>query len=295
MIFSEYYKHVSCYTGDVRLVFEFKDSEHGLLYYTNDNGELIKYFDSPYIVRDRIALSQNPVWNCYKQDFGGRIIVGYKGFWFVCFPSVWSPSVDAIFLIDTVLAREPDLLSNAKSILDFGCGSGVVGIVLSKFSKNLNYLYLLDKNNAAIISSVINTFGNGVNDITHVSWLKTMPQQPVDIGVVTPYYFPIIKNRVSDPLKTIINCGVESARLVNQTAKVSSTTFFIFSSTTEDSFLSSLKYKYDILGELLVPFTLGDNVSSQEFLNVAIGNGMLIEKEDTPFKYWHKIYVCKTI
>ena len=293
MTFSEYYKRVSYYTGDIRLVFEFKSSKEGLLYYINNSGELEKFFDSPYTVRDRIALSQNPVWNCYKQYFGGKIIVGYKGFWFVCLPSVWSPSIDAILLLETILTHEKQLLGKTKSILDFGCGSGVMGIMLSNFTRELKNLYLLDNNYAAVISSVINTIGNDVDDRICVSWLKTMPGRHVDVGIVTPFYFPVTKEMVSNPLKTIIKCGINSAELVNQTAQQSSTTFFVFSSTTEKPFLTSLKVNYTILNELLVPFTLGDNVSSKAFLQSAIDNGMLIEKDGTPFRFWHRIFVGK--
>lgn len=295
MQFLEYYNRISCYTGEINLVFEFKESRRGLRYYTNDAGVLTKYFDSPHIVRDRIALSQNRVWNRYKQHFGGSIIVGYKGLWFVCLPSVWSPSIDAIFLLDTLLDRERQLLSGAKSILDFGCGSGVLGIMLSKYARHLDYLYLLDNNNSAVISSVINTIGNAVDDKIHLSWLNTIPQQHVDISVVTPYYFPVTRERVSNPLNTIVDCGVQSANLVNKTAQVSSTTIFVYSSTTEESFLSSLKVDHVVLDELLVPFTLGDNVSSQVFLKAAIVKGMLIENENSPFRYWHKIFVAKTL
>ena len=295
MVFSEFYKRISYYTGEIRLVFEFKKSKQGLVYYTNNAGELTKYLDSPYIVRDRDALSQNPVWNRYKQDFTGKIVVGYNGSWFVCYPSVWSPSIDAIFLLDTVISTASQLLWKTNSILDFGCGSGVIGIVLSKYTKQLEQLYLLDKDYPAIISSVINTFGNNVDEKIHVSWLKTTPLQHVDIGVVTPYYFPVTKGCVSNPLKKILDSGVESADLVNKTAQISSTTFFVYSSTTEKPFLDSLKVKYTILDELLVPFTLGDNVSSQTYLKAAIDNGLLVEKQVGPFMFWHRIYVGKTI
>ena len=124
MFFSDYYKKISSYTGEIHLVFEFKNSGEGLVYYTNNAGKLTKYLDSQFIVRDRDALSQNPVWNRFKKEFNEKIIVGYKGLWFVCYPSVWSPSIDAIFLIDTIIAQEHELLRESKSILDFGCGSG---------------------------------------------------------------------------------------------------------------------------------------------------------------------------
>lgn len=293
MLFSEYYERIHGYTGDIRLVFEFKDAEQGLLYFLNEGGELTRYLDSPFVVRDRIALADNPVWNRYHEDFRKTIIVGYKGCWFTCHPGVWSPSVDAVLLIDTLLCQEADSIRDVRSVLDFGCGSGVMGIVLAKFSKGIKDLYLLDMNKAAILSSALNIIGNDLDDRVRTTLLTSMDDRHADIGIVTPYYFPVTRDLVPDPLETIVEAGRESARLVNEVARHSSTTYFVYSSTTEEHFLGSLECPHTVLEERLVPFTLGDNVSSRAFHETAVANGMLIRRDDSPFKYWHKIYVGK--
>lgn len=294
MQFSEYYDRIHGYTGDIRLVFEFKDSEQGLLYYLNDGGKLIRYLDSPYVVRDRITLANNPTWNQYKDEFKKTIIVGYKGLWFTCHPGVWSPSVDAVLLIDTLLCHEADSIRNIHSVLDFGCGSGVMGIVLAKFAKEMTDLYLLDRNKTALLSSAVNVIGNDLEDSIRITLLTSMNGQHADIGIVTPYYFPVSREYVPDPFKSIVEAGKESANLVNEMARHSSKTYFVYSSTTEEYFLDSLECEFTVLKELLVPFTLGDNVSSRAFLETAEANGMLIRRDDSPFRYWHKIFVGKT-
>jgi SAM-dependent methyltransferase len=202
--------------------------------------------DSDCFVRDREQLAQNKVWLDLKNDFNKKIIVGYKDLWFYCFESVWSPSIDAIFLIDTLLEKEKFSEQKINSILDFGCGTGVMGISLAKFNQNVKSIYLLDSNKYALYSSLINVMGNNVNCQYNVLNSLDVPSN-IEMGIVTPYYFPVIKECTANHYDKIINAGIESANLTNMVADKVKTTYFMYSSTTETQFLQSLKHNHSVI------------------------------------------------
>jgi hypothetical protein len=290
MLFSEYYKKVSEYIGDVKLVFEFDKDVSGLSYYLNQKGVLSKYLQSPEIVRDRELLRNNPTWLEHHSDFNKKIIVGNGNFWFYCHESVWSPSIDAAFLIDVLLKKERVDKLNIESVLDFGCGTGVMGISVACLNNKIKKLNLIDSNESALFSTYVNLLGNKVNCNFNIS-NNLDSTNKFDLGIITPYYFPVIKELEENPEKAIIDAGVDSANLTNLVASSSKLTYFIYSSTTEKSYLTNLKFEFEFVDELLVPFTLGDNVSNQSFLDTALDKNMLFVKDKGQFKYWHKITI----
>jgi len=292
MAFKEYFKTVDSFVGGINLVFEFKKSIQGINYYLNEQGNLNKYLESPHIVRDREKLKDSKEWLLFKNDFNKKIIVGYQDLWFYCHETVWSPSIDAIFLIDTLINKEHLEKTNLCSVLDFGCGTGVVGITIANINKKIKNLYFLDSNAAALHSTLINIIGNGIK--CNYNLINSLDDSKnFTLGLVTPYYFPIDKESSINNKEKIIKAGIDSAVLTNLVANKAKTTYFIYSSTTEKYFLENLKYDFEIIDELLVPFTLGDNVSSQEFFEIAMLNNLLIYRDIPQFKYWHKIIIGK--
>ncbi len=290
MFFSEYYKKVAEYIGDVKLVFKFNKNLNGINYYLNQKGVLTKYLQSSEIVRDRELLRNNPIWLKYSSDFNKKIIVGNENFWFYCHESVWSPSIDAVFLLDVMLKKNIIDKMNIESVLDFGCGTGVLGISIACLNKRIKKLYLIDSNESALFSTYINIIGNNVNCNFNISNYLDGTNK-FDLGIITPYYFPVIKELEENPEKAIIDAGVNSANLTNLVANNSKLTYFIYSSTTKEYYLNNLKFEFESIDELLVPFTLGDNVSNQSFLDTALNKDMLFIKDKGQFKFWHKITI----
>jgi len=290
MLFSEYYKRVVEYIGDIKLVFEFDKNVSGISYFLNQKGALSKYLQSSEIVRDRELLRNNQTWLKYQSDFNKKIIVGNERLWFYCHESVWSPSIDAAFLIDVLLKKEGVDKLNIESLLDFGCGTGVMGISIARFNNKVKKLHLIDSNESALFSTYVNVLGNKVDCNFNISNNLDVTNK-FDLGIITPYYFPVIKELEENPEKAIIEAGIDSANLTNLVANNSKLTYFIYSSTTEKSYLNNLKFDFEFVDELLVPFTLGDNVSNQSFLDTALNKDMLFIKDKGQFKYWHKITI----
>ena len=136
--FLDYFSLTNKFIGDVSLVFEFLKNRKGIEYNIFKNGKLKKYLSSSYLVRDRKKLANNKNWLNNKNDFNKKIIVGYEDLWFFCSEGVWSPSVDAIFMIDAINKESSLNIKKSSSILDYGCGSGVMGISLAKRNKKIN-------------------------------------------------------------------------------------------------------------------------------------------------------------
>ena len=292
MSFKGYYNTISEYISDVKLVFDFDKNLSGISYYINHNGSLTKYLSSSHIVRDRQMLKDNPIWMEFQKDFNKKIIVGNENLWFYCHESVWSPSIDAAFLIDVLLNKENIDKSNIETVLDFGCGTGVMGISIAKLNAKIKNVNLIDSNESALFSTFINVIGNRLACSYSISNVLVEGFK-CDLGIITPYYFPIIKEFEANHEQAIIYAGIESAKLTNIVANCSALTYFIYSSTTQESYLKNLDFDFEVVDELLVPFTLGDNVSNQSFLNTALKIGVLIINEKSQFKYWHKISIGK--
>jgi len=292
MEFTDYYNHIHGLVGDVRLVFEFKENLKGIKYYQNQKGLLDEFLDSEFLVRDRDGLSNNKIWQGISGDFNNKIIVGCSNKWFYCHKSVWSPSVDAVFMYNTLLKNERFASLKLKSVLDYGCGTGVMGVLLGMCNPNIKTVYFLDINKYALYSSLINSIGNAPN--FHYQFMTSLEDYLIaDVGIITPYYFPIERIPRNNCFERIENAGYQSAVLTNQVVEKSKTTYFVYSSITEKQFVDGLKYDFSIIDELWVPFTLGDNVSNITFVESALQHGLLDVRESGQFRYWHKIIVGK--
>jgi len=294
-----FWDRIKKYTGGIILVFDFLKNCKGISYQINQDGTRKEYFRSDYLVRDRNGLKHNRIWNKYKHDFNKKIIVGYENNWFYCPEGVWSPSVDAIFILENIKKLKELNIKKCKSILDYGCGTGAVGISIAKTNKNVKKLTLIDINDSALFASFVNLKGNNVRiKLTLSNYLDLKVDDKgvrYDLGIVTPFYFPVEKKDFKNPIKEIAKAGISSAKMVNDLSKICKDVFFIYSSVTKYWFRKALKVNYKDIKYLEVPFSLGDNVSSTSLVTVAANNNLLIRKENDQFKFWHKIYIAKTI
>lgn len=284
MRFADYYTNIHGLVGDVHLVFEFQELLKGIGYYSIEGNCLKKFLNSEFLVRDRELLSSNIVWQQLKNDFNNKIIVGYSNKWFYCHKSVWSPSVDAIFLYNTLLKKENFDSLKIASILDYGCGTGVMGLLLGMCNPKTETVYFMDINKYALYSTIVNVIGNCPE--FQCRMLTSLDDSlNADVGIVTPYYFPVERESVSNCYESIERAGQQSAALTNQVIEKSKITYFIFSSVTAKQFINGLRYDFSIVDELWVPFTLGDNVSSAKLVESALQHDLLDVRKSGQFKY----------
>lgn len=271
------------------LVFEFLPKLSGISYQMLMGEIREEYLYSSLLVRDRIKLKGSEVWRKHGSGFKKQFIVGCGGYWYYCPASVWSPSVDAEFFLD-ILSNLPGVL-DAESILDLGCGTGVLGLGAAHLARRVTMLNLVDSNKDALASAAINAACHELHGCDILIGTQPSPAD-FDIGLTAPYYFPVEKDAGRDPLAAICEAGRHTADMVRQCADVCRRVLFIYSSVSEAEFRDRLNMPFNILGQLTVPFSLGDNVSNLQFLNAAIDSDrLLVQPRDESFLYAHTITV----
>ena len=270
--------------------FEFLPNRGGLAYQFVHEGERKEYHRSPHLVRDRNGLRENLVWQRHSHLFDQRFAVGYDDRWFFCTGDVWSPSVDAVFLLDE-LAKWIDL-TRVGSILDLGCGTGVVGISVAKRYPRIRRLTLADPNPSAVVTSAINA---RANDVGCALAIESEPanSDSYDLGFVTPYYFPVETDATDEPMHRIQEAGRHVAELVEEALRTCHQVAFIYSSTTAPFFREVANFDYSDLDSIEVPFSLGDHVSNMRLLAAAREMDLLLERPDREIPNWHRLILAK--
>ena len=275
------------------LLFEYLPSLAGLEYKILENSVVSSFAKSTFLVRDRQLLSKSREWESVKQSFfESNFLVSCEDCCFFCNPEVWAPSVDAVILLNA-LKKEKEFFG-FHSVLDLGCGSGVMALCLSKIFQNLEKIVCVDINPLAHISlSVnyyINRFSKDLSFFNKVSEYKGT----CDTTIATPYYFPVFKTSAISCDKQLQD-SIDSTIFLIQSAVnfAKKAAYFIYSSTTEKEIRSGLNFNWDVIDEVRVPFTIGDNVGNKHIVNTAIKKGMLLNGSTEQFPYDHLIYVGK--
>ena len=129
--------------------------------------------------------------NEYKIDKNKKIKIRLK-------KKVFTPNETTKLLINSLLKNLP---KKKLTILDLGCGSGIVGISLLKYKKNINHIYFSD------IS----------NDATNLT------KKNLQLNKITKKKYTIIKSNLFDDIKEkkfdiIIN---DVSGISNKVAKIS--------------------------------------------------------------------------
>jgi release factor glutamine methyltransferase len=100
--------------------------------------------------------------------------------------NVYEPSEDTFLFIDTIL-KNTSLFKN-KTILEMGCGSGIISIILSKFAKEIN---CVDINQDAIELTKQNVKNNNIKNIKiKYSNLFSNIKNKYDIIIFNTPYLP---------------------------------------------------------------------------------------------------------
>jgi len=288
---TEFWNIARLYLPSPTLVFEFQRDMRGISYHIARDGRREQFLSSDLLVRDRAALEGNPNWEQYGPLFKKHFVVGCGGTWFICIKDVWSPSVDAEFFLHIMDKRNE--WGNPETLLDMGSGTGVLGICASLRLPKLRHITFVDIAFSALAATAINLASNQVSvDCSLHSSLP--PDSNYDLGLVAPYYFPTETAPPASPRDAILEAGRNTAMLVNSCVNHCKRVIFVFSSITESYFRELADFEFTILQSLLVPFSLGDNVSHNAYVKAAVDNNLLLTKAGSQFPYWHSIYLAET-
>jgi hypothetical protein len=289
---------IPLFLADDALYFRFLPNLSGLSYNIVNNYVVNEFLTSPYLVRDRELLAKNEIWNTHKQLFMDKsFLVSIDEALFFCPAKVWSPSVDAIFLYET-LCKE-SIVNNASSFFDIGCGTGAISIALATKFNNINYIIAEDVDPLALSAFAINFY---INDLVASYLLTTcyssqiIRNDLVDIAITTPYYFPVAKHSSLSPDDEIYQAIEQTVLMIKKCISLSTkASYFIYSSTTELEVKQLVNEDWEVINSLSVPFTIGDNVGNSEVVQRAIKDGRLKMLNKNNFLYSHTIYIGRKL
>jgi SAM-dependent methyltransferase len=276
---------------DPMLCFEFLPDLGGISYQLVSGGAREEFLRSDLLVRDRKQLDESEMWQKHGATFKQQFLVCSGTQWHYCPATVWSPSVDAEVILH--VAETLFGLSDVESILDLGCGTGVLGLGLARLAPALRRLALVDSDPRALAATALNAACQGVEDVDlHVATVL-LPSVRYDLGVTAPYYFPVATTPFSNPHVAIEDAGYHTADLVRRGADACRRLLFVYSSVTESEFLTRLERPFTVLSQHTVPFSLGDNVSSKQLVAAALESDRLIVRESDRQPYAHTLTVAE--
>jgi hypothetical protein len=278
------------FLGSPCLVFSFLDGLSGISYQLATDGVRQEFHSSPYLVRDRAGLANNGPWQEHGHLFKKKFVVGCGDTWCLCTDDVWSPSADAVFLLEVLNARGG--WGRPRSILDFGCGTGVLGIAGAREVSSVEEVSLVDSSHSALAVAAVNFAAQGLTCRLRIQ-SDTCELPHHDLGLVTPYYFPIERTPCDDPLARIDAAGRHTSEMVAIALSICQRVIFVYSSVTQKQFESAATFEFRDVASLELPFSLGDNVSTHTVVGAAVAAGLLLPREDDQFPYWHRVTVAE--
>jgi len=129
--------------------------------------------------------------------------------------TVYYPQEDSIFFADTI-RRYLKSHSGLKKILDVGCGSGFLGILISKLTGS--EIFCVDVNEDAVKTTKKNAKKNGAKLCVLKSNLFEKIEDKFDLIIFNPPYIPVEdknvmgRNQWSDPGLSTIKRFVKTAK-----------------------------------------------------------------------------------
>lgn len=274
---------------DSPLLFSFKKGLAGLDYILLQDGAENLFLSSPLLVRDRKQLQQSSDWENNKHKFFfGVFFVRVDGCIYLCSQNVWSPSVDAVLLIEAIKEHK-DIFDQCTSLFDLGCGTGVTSIGLLNSLKSVSDILMYDINPKASMIAAINLYLNCVErNVTFLS-KESLSTVKADICVTTPYYVPVEKKITLSPQEDIRDAIDTTVFMINSSIEhCEKYTVFVFSSCTEKEVRERIPYHVEILKAREILFTIGDNVGNNEVVKRLIDDGRL---KNINGDYYHTVYV----
>jgi len=98
--------------------------------------------------------------------FGHNTVIEYDNIIIIWNEGIWPPSIDSLLFMRAM--RHSNFLTKPiHSIIDLGCGTGVLGIYLAKNNSHIEHLYLVDINPEAIEISRYNVNFNQLKNNIH--------------------------------------------------------------------------------------------------------------------------------
>ncbi len=212
----------------------------------------------------------------------------------------WPPSIDSVIMLRNLSKAN---IEGADSVLDLGCGSGILGISLALKHPSVRRLVMADWLLSPLIHAIVNAEVNlhsqalsceiliGMFD----DWPRTAALGPIDVLVSTPPYLPVAEGfdaiRKESPV-----AGTELMRFIICT-RLARTTFLTVSSLVEEE-LKALAEAHDtevqVIGDPVpVPFRVPIALRTPQYIMALLGSGRLEFRPKDRYPLWHRIFTCQ--
>lgn len=285
---SRWHDLISILGSDSHLIFSFKKDLKGIDYFLYENGRERLFLSSALLVRDRKLLQKSPDWERNKhQFFEGIFWVKVDRCIYLCSQGVWSPSVDAVVLLEAFKENQ-SLFSQSASVLDLGCGTGVIGIGIALNSSVIQDIFMYDTNPKALAITSMNLYLNAVDKCVTFLTGRSLSLARADLCIATPYYIPVEKKVLRTPkidIEQAINTTV--SMITYAVDHCEKHAMFVYSSATQKEVCERIP-RHEILKEQEALFTIGDNVGNNDVVKYLIDDRRLKRIDGD---YYHTIYV----
>jgi len=223
--------------------------------------------------------------------------------------TLWPPSIDSLYFAKILKDECCYDLGRAKKILDIGAGTGFLGLYLFKNYNNIENVTFLDLFLTPLFSSLYNSFLNlDYNNFKKTNFvissgLKNKEKIKkkfgrFDIIICAPPYLPSLgmENKLSDNVVS----GTHLLRdIIINGGEICNKIIICYSSIATEEYEDSIKIakkswpnmEEELIEEKEVPFRVLHALENKDYMKKLLNEKKeyIIEKTDSPFKYWHKI------
>ena len=217
-------------------------------------------------------------------------------------PEVWPPTIDSFGLCrdmeqDGVFSRP------IRSVLDIGCGTGILGLLVGIKNPDVRRIYLADWLLTPLVYSWLATCINA-QKLTgrkvicllgmQTSWLEsTEVVGQVDLCVCNPPYLPILREFPQMHLAHTVAGTDLLEHVVEHASEIAKTTYISFSDVALDQATSAAERGRRTLKAVgdgrAIPFTVPQAFQNRDYVDKLSRENKIFQRDDSVFPWWHVI------
>lgn len=213
--------------------------------------------------------------------------------------STWGPSIDSLMLLDTVTNGID--ISGAQSVLEIGCGSGVLAVNIAQRG-HIKTVLGIDISEAALACAERNARLNDVDEkleLRQQDYWDLPRKRSFDLIVANPPYIPIapsLGRTATEYAGTELLYGILST-YQHHLAEGGQCLLILSSASLVDPRLSSTVRTLEQsgqarkLGNRLAPFNVSEVLLSNDWLDWLLAGQGIFVAEDEDYRHWHRLEV----
>jgi hypothetical protein len=221
--------------------------------------------------------------------------------------SLFPPSVDTVHMLRS-LAESGDINQEFESILDLGCGTGILGIAATRGCRGTIELKFAEWLLTPLAFSCINEFRNRLVNLNKVSVSAALSYSlahrlpfasPSDIVLCNPPYLPLVNQYPAVEVAGTVSGTDLLCNLIRRKPELGRRAYISCSNLAFPEAHGAAKDSGRTLREigplLRVPFRSTYAFASAEYVKMLIKLRGLEFEPEMPFQYWHKIQTFEVI